>query len=261
MPALEPLHGLRVVADPAALDAASLASRRHGHRPPLRARRRVRRRRGRRSISTTRRDRRGRGRLRRRVVHRRCPRDGSSPATSSGRSRPSGRRSPRAPIAGVPAKLWLRVAAPTDGAACARSSPGGLRRRAAGPPPMSELHARRCCRIRWPDGRRPPTTSSSSAAAGTACSTAYHLATRHGITNVAVARGRLHRSRQHRPQHDDHPRQLRHPRGDPLLPALARAVPGPRGGDRRRRSSTRPRASSGSPTPRWRCAPSAPAAR
>ena len=47
-------------------------------------------------------------------------------------------------------------------------------------------------------------------------------------------RGRLHRVGQHRPEHDDHPRQLRHPRGDPLLPALPRAVPAPRGGDRRR---------------------------
>ena len=74
-------------------------------------------------------------------------------------------------------------------------------------------------------------------------------------------RGRLHRQRQHRPQHDDHPRQLRHPRGDPVLPALARAATR---ASRRRpapRSSTRPRASSGWPTPRWRCAPSAPARR
>ena len=69
---------------------------------------------------------------------------------------------------------------------------------------------------------------------GHGLSTAYYLATRHGITERRGPRGRLHRVGQHRPQHDDHPRQLRHPRGDPLLPALARDVPGARGRDRRR---------------------------
>ena len=34
-------------------------------------------------------------------------------------------------------------------------------------------------------------------------------------------RGRLHRVRQHRPEHDDHPLELRGPRGDPLLRPLA----------------------------------------
>ena len=88
--------------------------------------------------------------------------------------------------------------------------------------------------IRWPDEPKSAYDVVIIGGGGHGLSTAYHLATRHGITNVAVARGRLHRERQHRPEHDDHPGQLRHPRGDPVLPALARALPGPRGGDRRR---------------------------
>ena len=35
---------------------------------------------------------------------------------------------------------------------------------------------------------------------------AYYLAREHGITNVRAREG-LHRRRQHRPQHDDHPLQ------------------------------------------------------
>ena len=42
-------------------------------------------------------------------------------------------------------------------------------------------------------------------------------------------RGRLPGLGQHRPEHDDHPGQLRHPRGGPVLPAFARPVCRPRG--------------------------------
>ncbi len=45
-------------------------------------------------------------------------------------------------------------------------------------------------------------------------------------------RGRLHRLRQLRPQHHDHPRQLRHPRIDPLLQPQCRALPDPGRRDR-----------------------------
>ena len=46
----------------------------------------------------------------------------------------------------------------------------------------------------------------------TGSSTAYYLATRHGITNVCVLDASYIGSGQPRPQHDDHPQQLRHPR-------------------------------------------------
>ena len=255
MPALEPLPGVRVVADPAALDARALGPARRarscGSRPTTRFAIGA----DRRSTSTTPHaivepER----RLRRRA--------GSTPrrrggATSSGRSpaeRPAlaqgvdRRRAGQALARRTTARRWS-------------DHRRGLRRRARrrwlDRLPMSEYTdtllddplARRPAEVglRRRDHRRrrarpvdrllprdPPR---------------HHERRR--------PRGRLHRVGQHRPQHDDHPRQLRHPRGDPLLPALARAVPGPRGGDRRRRSSTRPRASSGSPTPRWRCGPSA----
>ena len=51
-------------------------------------------------------------------------------------------------------------------------------------------------------------------------STAYHLATRHGITNVAVLEAQLHRVGQLGSQHDHHPGELRHPGIGALLPAL-----------------------------------------
>ncbi len=45
-------------------------------------------------------------------------------------------------------------------------------------------------------------------------------------------RSRLHRLRQLRAQHHDHPRQLRHPRIDPLLQPQRRALPQPGSRDR-----------------------------
>ena len=69
---------------------------------------------------------------------------------------------------------------------------------------------------------------------GHGLSTAYHLATRHGITDVAVLERGLHRLGQLRPQHHDHPCQLRAAGGRPLLPAQPGAVPAAGGRDRRR---------------------------
>ena len=54
---------------------------------------------------------------------------------------------------------------------------------------------------------------------GHGLSAAYYLATRHGITNVAVLERKIHRRRQLGPQHHHHPRQLRHPRSGQFLPA------------------------------------------
>ena len=104
-----------------------------------------------------------------------------SPTTSSGRSRPSARRSPRAPSRSVPAK---RLAARRR-----RRAPHHrrrLRRRAREPPPMS-AYTDTLPPIRWPDG--PPKASYDVVivgGGGHGLSTAYYLATRHGITNVAV---------------------------------------------------------------------------
>ncbi len=54
-------------------------------------------------------------------------------------------------------------------------------------------------------------------------------------------RGRLHRVRQHRPEHDDHPRELRHPPGGPLLQAQPGHVRRARGRDRREPAPPDPR--------------------
>ena len=63
-------------------------------------------------------------------------------------------------------------------------------------------------------------------------------------------RGGLHRLGQHRPEHDDHPRQLRHPAGGPLLQAQPGHVRGARGRDRREPAPPDARRSCGAPTPR-----------
>ena len=85
---------------------------------------------------------------------------------------------------------------------------------------------------------------------GHGLATAYYLATRHGITNVAVLEANYIALGQLRPQHDDHPGELRHPRVDPLLPAQPGPVSDARGRRPAAGSCTTPRASCGWPTPR-----------
>src|SRR4029079_5798316 len=63
--------------------------------------------------------------------------------------------------------------------------PGRLRRRAAGPPAMSE-YTDTLSPIRWADERKASYDVVIIGGGGHGLSTAYHLATRHGITNVAV---------------------------------------------------------------------------
>ena len=167
--------------------------------------------------------RRGRGRLRRRV-RRSCA---WSSATPSGRC-PAAGAVAQGSIAGVPCKLaWL-----PDGQAWVVTHAAYVDE-LAGPSAMSE-YTDSLSPIRWADEPKSSYDVVIIGGGGHGLSTAYHLATRHGITNVAVLEADYIAERQHRPQHDDHPRELRHPRVDPLLPALARALPGARGRDRRR---------------------------
>ena len=114
--------------------------------------------------------------------------------------------------------------------------------------------------IRWPDEPKPAYDVVIIGGGGHGLSTAYYLATRHGITNVAVleadyiASGNTGRNTTIIRANYGIPEAIR------FYQHSLELYQAPRGRDRRRRSSTRPRASSGSPTPRWRCAPSAPAA-
>ena len=258
-PRLSRLHGLHVVADPAALDAARWHGSRmtSGDRPAVRARRGLRHRRRRPATSTRRRD--------AIVVEEHgfvgawCSMPRPSRTTSNGRSRASGpalapgrrRRRPRQ-ASGSPATATRSSSRPRRTPTSSRNGSAGTDERvhphALADPlagrPAEEVVRRRHHRWRRtrPVDRVPP----------------RHPPRHH---ERGRSRGRLHRLGQHRPQHDDHPRELRDPRGGPVLPALPRALPGRSRRRRAPRSSSRRRASSGWPTPRWRCAPSAPAAR
>ena len=116
---------------------------------------------------------------------------------------------------------------------------------------MSELHRRRLPAIRWHE----PKSSYDVViigGGGHGLATAYYLATRHGITNVAVLEADYIASGNTGRNTTIIRAQLRRSPRRSASTALPRAV-------RRRsrprpapRSSTRPRASSGSPTPRWR---------
>ena len=246
MPALEPLRGLRVVADPAALDGAAGPAPDRTDEPIV--------------VCGSRPTRRfALGATARRRSTTRTPSSRPSPASSAPADQPTsiavGAHIEWAPpdrrpalaqgkIAGVPAKLWL-----ADDGACLRrhdrayadelrdGSDGAIRREhmrrhAPADPLAGPRRSRR-------------TTSSSSAAAGTASSTAYYLATRHGITNVAVleadyiASGNTGRNTTIIRANYGIPEAIRFYQHSPG------AVPAPRGRDRRRDLSTRPRASSG----------------
>ena len=218
MPALEPLRGLRVVADPAALDGARWHRPRRDRAPP-RTRRRLRHRRRRPSTSTTS----TRSSNRRPGSPASGCRSRSSRTTSSGRSRPSVPPSPR----GSCRPSRPRSGCPTTARRCSSRPPPTrtswrgdsderLHGHAAGPPPVrAEVELRRRHRRRRrarPVDRVLPRDAPRDHQRG-------------------GRRGRLPRIRQHRSQHHDHPGQLRHPRGGPVLPAFARDVPGPRGRD------------------------------
>ena len=179
MPALEPLPGLRVVADPAALDARALARPDDVDRPALRART-TRSRSAPTGVEVDDPD---------AIVE---PEAGFVGAWLAGRAvvarhiewpLPTERPAlAQGSIAGVPAKLWLPgrrrgAASLTASPPTPTSSPDA--------PAMSELHATPCRRSA---GDEPKSAYDVVivGGGGHGLSTAYYLATRHGITNVAV---------------------------------------------------------------------------
>ena len=219
VPALEPLAGLRVVADPAAhRRAPGRRPSAAGHRAPLRARRSLLAGRRRSSRSTTARHRRRRARLRR--AHVRCASDiERAHRVAAADGRPAW---VRAPSPACRPSSWL-----PDGRAWSsvtrRRTRASLRLGSAGA--MSELHESLPAD---PLGRRPrsrPMTSSSSAAAGTGCRPPSTSPRGTGSRTSPSLEADYIAIGQHRPQHDHHPRQLRLARADALLPALARALP------------------------------------
>ena len=179
MPALEPLHGLRVVADPAALDARALARRRRITRPAVRARTRP------------------------------------SPSAPIGVDvdDPHAIVEDEAGFVGALARRSTIVARhiewslPAERPALAQGSiarrPGqasgcpttatallvdrrGLRRRAGRARLAMSDYTDTLPPIRWADEPKPAYDVVIIGGGGHGLSTAYHLATRHGITNVAV---------------------------------------------------------------------------
>ena len=177
----EPLHGWRVVADPPALDALEA---RTGAGVALRIAPDdllVLSTRPQPALDDPRRHRRSRARFRRL---------GAGPAGRPGAAGPprrvgaAGRRArpwPRVWSAAVPAKLWLRE----DGSALLLCL-AALRRRAGGAAGVNEFVE---TLARPPLGAPEPKRSYDVViigGGGHGLSTAYHLATRHGITNVAV---------------------------------------------------------------------------
>ena len=180
MPALEPVAAIRVVAIPAALDAAPLGRRRR-RRPPDRARRGAR-------------DRGDRGRGRAIPTPSSSRRPASSWRSStlelaSARGAHAIGRSPTTPgalaqgkVAGVPAKLVVGRAAPCSSSRprTRTSSSGGSDGDACRGGGRRSLQP-----IVWHEPRATYDVVIIGGG-GHGLATAYYLATRHGITNVAV---------------------------------------------------------------------------
>ena len=163
MPALEPLRGLRVVADPAALDARALAPGRRRHGPPPRPGRRLRDRRAPASTSTTRTP---SSRTRPASSAPGCRSRTHRAITSNGRCPTERPALAQGSIAGVPAKLWL--ADDGDALLVTRAAYADELASALGGA-MSEYTDTLLADPLAATRRSQPTTSSSSAAAATAC--------------------------------------------------------------------------------------------
>ena len=248
MPALEPLHGLRVVADPAALDAARWDGAADGDRSSSCGSPRTRRSPSgrRRDARRPGRDRRGRARVRRGVVSVR---------------RRSARQTEWSPPADAPGpRPGLHRRRAGQGLAAGRRR--RARRRDRGPRRRPGRDARMAAMtVREPARRHAPADPLAGPPEGVVRRRHHRRRRTRPVDRLLPRdpprdherggrRGRLHRLRQHRPEHDDHPRQLRHPAGGPLLQAQPGHVRGARGRDGRRTCSTRPRGSCGAPTPR-----------
>ena len=151
----------------------------------------------------------------------------------------------------------------------ARRRPGGLCGRAGGPArlaPMSASVGRTSAYVdslpvlRW-GAPTPAYDVVIVGGGGHGLATAYYLATRHGITERRRPRGGLHRVGQHRAgTRRSSGRTTASPRRSGSTSTRSTCTPPSRTRLGAADPATRRRACSGSPTPRWRCAPSARAA-
>ncbi len=229
-PSLEAVRGLRVVADPAAIDGATWTTDVDTPAPvhPLRA--------GRGLLAGL-----DLGRHRRRARHRRrgarhrrrlVPRSPTSCRTSIGRCRSSDRPSPRAP-----SPACRPSSGSCDDTSAVPVHQRGLRARAcrsAGLAAMSDYTQLPAPRSAGRTTPKPAYDVVIIGGGGHGLSTAYHLAARHGITNVAVLEADYIASGNTGRNTTIIRANYGLPEADPLLPALARALPAAGGRDRRR---------------------------